>query len=75
MSRINVIEKTTANSEQLELLNAIESQLGMVPNFLKLFANSPVALRAFLGLHGVSNAGQARPTQSGAYCLGIGTTK
>lgn len=57
MSRINVIEKATANSDQLELLNAIESQLGMVPNFLKVLANSPVALRAFLGLHGVANAG------------------
>lgn len=57
MSRINVIEKATANPEQLELLSAIESQLGMVPNFLKVFANSPVALRAFLGLHGVANAG------------------
>ena len=57
MSRIKVIEKATANPEQLELLNAIESQLGMVPNFLKVFANSPVALRAFLGLHGVANAG------------------
>lgn len=57
MSRINVIEKATANPEQLELLNAIERELGIVPNFLKVFANSPVALRAFLGLHGVANAG------------------
>ena len=61
MNRINVIEKTTANPEQLELLNAIESQLGMVPNFLKVFANSPVALRAFLGLHGVANDGELDP--------------
>lgn len=58
MSRINVIEKHTANPEQLELLNVIESQLGMVPNFLKVFANSPIALHAFLGLHGVANAGE-----------------
>jgi AhpD family alkylhydroperoxidase len=28
-----------------------------VPNFLKIFANSPAALRAFLGLHGIANEG------------------
>lgn len=57
MSRINTIDSNNANAEQSELLNAIQSQLGMVPNFLKVFANSPVALRAFLGLHGIANGG------------------
>lgn len=57
MSRIPTIEQSNATEEQKALLFAIESQLGMVPNFLKVFANSPVALRAFLGLHGVANAG------------------
>ena len=57
MSRINVIEKDNANPEQAELLEAIEAQLGMVPNFLKVFANSPAALRAFLGLHGIAGEG------------------
>lgn len=71
MSRINVIEKHTASPEQLELLNAIEGQLGMVPNFLKVFANSPVALRAFLGLHGVSNAGQLDPLNRGRIALAL----
>ena len=75
MSRINVIEKTTANPEQLELLNAIESQLGMVPNFLKVFANSPVALRAFLGLHTVSNAGQLDPLNRGRIALALAQQK
>jgi uncharacterized peroxidase-related enzyme len=57
MSRINVVNRETATAEQQALLDAIQSQLGMVPNFLKVFANSPAALRAFLGLHGVANAG------------------
>jgi uncharacterized peroxidase-related enzyme len=57
MSRIATIEQANANAEQKALLDAIQSQLGMVPNFLKVFANSPVALRAFLGLHGVANGG------------------
>jgi len=57
MSRITVINNHNANSEQKELLDAIQSQLGMVPNFLKVFANSPAALRAFLGLHGIASEG------------------
>jgi len=57
MSRITVIDNDNANSEQRELLDTIQSQLGMVPNFLKVFANSPAALRAFLGLHGIASEG------------------
>lgn len=57
MSRITVIEQSNANAEQKALLDAIQSQLGMVPNFLKVFANSPAALKAFLGLFGIANEG------------------
>lgn len=61
MSRINVVNRENANAEQKALLDAIQSQLGMVPNFLKVFANSPTALRAFLGLHAVANEGSLDP--------------
>lgn len=61
MSRIHVIDQHNANAEQKALLDAIQGQLGMVPNFLKVFANSPVALQAFLGLHGMANAGSLSP--------------
>lgn len=57
MNRINVVSHENANAEQKALLDAIQSQLGMVPNFLKVFANSPAALRAFLGLHGIAGEG------------------
>ncbi|GAB3029206.1 carboxymuconolactone decarboxylase family protein [Bowmanella dokdonensis] len=57
MNRIAMIEKSNANQEQQALFEAIETKLGMVPNFLKVFANSPAALRAFLGLHGIAGEG------------------
>jgi len=57
MSRINTVSNETANTEQKALLDAIQAQLGIVPNFLKVFANSPAALRAFLGLHSIANEG------------------
>ncbi len=61
MSRIHVVELSTATPEQKVLLEAIQKQLGRVPNFLKVFANSPAALQAFLGLHGVASAGSLDP--------------
>lgn len=61
MSRITVIDQSNANPEQQALLDAIQGQLGMVPNFLKVFANSPVALKAFLGLHGIAGDGSLSP--------------
>ncbi|MGO1001289.1 carboxymuconolactone decarboxylase family protein [Lysobacter sp. CA196] len=57
MSRIAVIDRHTADTEQQQLLDAIQRELGSVPNFLKVFANSPAALRAFLGLHGIAKEG------------------
>ena len=61
MARIKLVTAESANAEQKALLDAIQSRLGMVPNFLKVFANSPDALKAFLGLHGIANAGSLDP--------------
>ena len=61
MSRINVVTAETATDEQAELYAAITAKLGMVPNFLKVLANSPSALRAFLGLHGIADEGSLDP--------------
>lgn len=57
MSHIRTIQYDTASPEQKALFDAIQGQLGMVPNFLKIFANSPAALRAFLNLHSIAGQG------------------
>lgn len=61
MSRINTVTNEAATTEQKSLFDAIQSQLGVVPNFLRIFANSPAALRAFLGLFGIANEGSLDP--------------
>jgi uncharacterized peroxidase-related enzyme len=71
MSRINAVSPTNANEEQAELYAAITAQLGMVPNFLKVFAHSPTALRAFLGLHGVASEGSLDPLTKERIALGL----
>lgn len=61
MARINLVTAESATPEQEALFDAIQAQLGMVPNFLKAFANSPAALKAFLGLHGIAGDGSLDP--------------
>lgn len=61
MARITIVSNEAANPTQAELFGAIQSQLGMVPNFLRVFGNSPDALKAFLGLHHIAGAGSLDP--------------
>jgi uncharacterized peroxidase-related enzyme len=61
MARIKIVTAESANPEQQALYQAIHAQLGMVPNFLKVFANSPAALKAYLGLHGIAGEGSLDP--------------
>ena len=52
MSRINVIDPKTATGDARKLLDAVQAQLGVTPNFIRVLANSPKALEGFLGLYG-----------------------
>jgi uncharacterized peroxidase-related enzyme len=52
MPRINVVDPKTATGKAKELLDGVQQQLGIVPNFIRALANSPHALSAFLGLYG-----------------------
>lgn len=61
MSRIDAVTNEAANPEQKALLNAIQVQLGMVPNFLRVLAHSPAALESFLGLHKIAGNGELDP--------------
>ncbi len=61
MSRITKVTNDIAQQPQQELFTAIQSKLGIVPNFLRVFANSPDALKAFLGLHHIAENGALSP--------------
>jgi len=50
MSRITVVTDETANAEQKALLDGVQKSLGMTPNIMRALANSPSALKAYLGL-------------------------
>lgn len=64
MARVPVIDPNTATGEAKQLLDAVEAQLGVAPNFIRVLANSPKALQGFLGLYGaLGQADLDKPTQ------------
>ncbi|SFZ77845.1 carboxymuconolactone decarboxylase family protein [Chitinimonas taiwanensis] len=85
MSRIALITPDMATIEQQVLLQAPDKPSGRVPNLLRILANSPSALRAFLGLQGLAREGSLDlPTREriaialaqkngSAYCLSAHT--
>lgn len=52
MARVQIINPQTATGDTKALLDAVQSQLGVTPNFIRVLANSPKALEGFLGLYG-----------------------
>jgi uncharacterized peroxidase-related enzyme len=52
MSRLTIPAREAAPAAAQPLLDAVNAQLGVVPNLFRLVANSPAALEGFLGLHG-----------------------
>lgn len=71
MNRIKFVTQETASASQKVLLDAVQSKLGMVPNFLGILAQSPDALNAFLGLHGIAENGQLDPQTRERIALAI----
>ncbi|CAL9488017.1 hypothetical protein SUDANB121_03193 [Nocardiopsis dassonvillei] len=57
MSRVTLIERETADTAAAEQLDAVKQALGVVPNLAKALANSPSALKGYLGLSGALAGG------------------
>ncbi|KIZ43698.1 MULTISPECIES: carboxymuconolactone decarboxylase family protein [Rhodopseudomonas] len=52
MSRITVPAREAAPAASQSMLDAVEKQLGVIPNLFRLVALSPAALQGLLGLNG-----------------------
>jgi uncharacterized peroxidase-related enzyme len=61
MSRLQVIDPSTASGKAKDLLDAVKSKLGFVHNMAKVMANSPEVLEAYLGFNGALSAGLLNP--------------
>ena len=52
MSRLTIPTRDDAPAKSQLLLDAVEKQLGVVPNLFRLVGSSPAALEGYLGLNG-----------------------
>jgi uncharacterized peroxidase-related enzyme len=57
MPRLNAIDPNEATGKAKELLDGVKTKLGMVPNLMRTFANSPAVLEAYLGFSGALGGG------------------
>ena len=57
MNRISIPTAEQTPSASIPLLDAVNKQLGVVPNMMKLIGNSPAALEGYLNLNGALSKG------------------
>jgi uncharacterized peroxidase-related enzyme len=57
MSRIIAIDPSAATGKTAELFTAVKSKLGVVPNLMRTFGQSPATLEAYLGFSGTLATG------------------
>ena len=58
MSRILPVDRNTANDGVRKNFDAIQKQLGVVPNIMRTMAQSPSVLEAYLGFSGALRRGR-----------------
>src|SRR5918999_5758128 len=60
MARIEPVDPATSQGRTKDLLDAVNSRFGCIPNFTKTMAVSPAALDGYLGLHKALEAGRLK---------------
>lgn len=71
MSRIAIPQADQTPSASLPLLEAVNRQLGVVPNLMKLVGNSPAALEGYLSLNGALGKGTVGAKTSERIALAV----
>ncbi len=57
MSRIHQVDPQSASGKAKQLLDAVQSKLGLVPNMTRAMANAPAVLDGYLSLSGALSKG------------------
>lgn len=73
MSRLNAIDPNQATGQAKALLDGVQAKLGMTPNLMKVLANSPAALKAYLDFSGALAGGELQPQLREQIALTVGT--
>lgn len=71
MSRISIPSTDQTPSASLPLLEAVQRQLGVVPNLMKVVGHSPAALEGYLSLNGALGKGSIGAQTSERIALAV----
>lgn len=71
MARFPVVDPKSATGETRELLETVQQVLGATPHFIRVFANSPAALKGFVGLYGAMGGASISPATRERIALAI----
>lgn len=71
MSRMTVLDPAVATGKTKELLDAVKSKMGKVPNLVRTMAHSSAALEAYLNLSGALAGGVLTPKQREQIALAV----
>lgn len=74
MSRIKPIEPAQASGKAKQLLDGVEAKLGMTPNMMKIMAQSPAVLEAYLNFAGTLGRGSLDAKVREQIALVVGQT-
>jgi uncharacterized peroxidase-related enzyme len=72
MNRIPTIDPATATGPSIPLFSAVKAKLGVVPNLMRTFAQSPAAFEAYLGFSATLAKGVLPPAVREQLALAIG---
>ena len=61
MSRLHTVDPSAATGKAKDLLHAVQTKMGLVPNMTKVMANSPAVLEAYLGFAAPLGKGLLEP--------------
>jgi uncharacterized peroxidase-related enzyme len=71
MSRIQTIDPKQATGKARDLLNGVQAKLGMTPNLMRVMANSPAVLEAYLQFSGSLGQGTLGATTREQLALAV----
>lgn len=72
MSRIAAINPEQAVGKAKQLLEAVQTKLGLIPNMARVMANSPAVLEAYLNFNGALAGGALKPQVREQIALTVG---
>ena len=72
MNRIHQTDPAQATGKAQQLFEAVQTRLGKVPNLMRVFANSPAALEAYLNFSGALMKGVLSPQLRERIALAVG---